>query len=223
MDGIIPADARSTLEAKSISSCCQDHPRGCGEHNTGDEHDATLNGSSPRMRGARFCCCSWCISRRIIPADAGSTTCTATWPHAARDHPRGCGEHLVADEQPIQLPGSSPRMRGALTPGPEEKKPERIIPADAGSTISMSSKSKKSKDHPRGCGEHIQLRCCINSGVGSSPRMRGAPWSKQAVRWRIGIIPADAGSTWTERKLRWNIWDHPRGCGEHLGRVRKSG
>ena len=58
-----------------------------------DPAPLTSDGSSPRMRGAPFSRRTWIIRRRIIPADAGSTSwCRATWT-ACADHPRGCGEH----------------------------------------------------------------------------------------------------------------------------------
>ena len=51
--GIIPADAGSTIPAKPGFYKDGDHPRGCGEHLI--EYSLSLfgQGSSPRMRGAR--------------------------------------------------------------------------------------------------------------------------------------------------------------------------
>ena len=71
--GIIPADAGSTTGACRAASLPTDHPRGCGEHVYMHMLWVVMQGSSPRMRGARL---SWVIflsSIRIIPADAGST------------------------------------------------------------------------------------------------------------------------------------------------------
>ena len=73
----------------------------------------------------------------------------------------------------------------------------RIIPADAGSTISRFTWTGLPEDHPRGCGEHRSL----NRRLG-------------LVMW---IIPADAGSTPSKRYRLSPRWDHPRGCGEHAG------
>ena len=78
----------------------------------------------------------WNGEKRIIPADAGSTTMSPRVTSLGWDHPRRCGEHLVADEQPIQLPGSSPQMRGARWPPDRMAGCLGIIPADAGSTYS---------------------------------------------------------------------------------------
>ena len=95
----------------------------------------------------------------------------------------------------------------------------RIIPADAGSTIFCRAISTLTKDHPRGCGEHAWLAHGFVDSLGSSPRMRGALFDAFHGREVDGIIPADAGSTRGEQVSVRLPQDHPRGCGEHRGRV----
>ena len=70
-----------------------DHPRGCGEHDTSHIRHVVEVGSSPRMRGALFVNLHAVVTERIIPADAGSTTCVSAPRRMSEDHPRGCGEH----------------------------------------------------------------------------------------------------------------------------------
>ena len=70
----------------------------------------------------------------IIPADAGSTQKSSAWWIDNKDHPRGCGEHINVSSSGIDLPGSSPRMRGARCIYWREPYCIWIIPADAGST-----------------------------------------------------------------------------------------
>ena len=131
---IIPADAGSTAPMAFEYSASRDHPRGCGEHQRTDNSTGAAPGSSPRMRGAlEFIECEL-GERGIIPADAGSTCPPDVAGCERRDHPRGCGEHPVADGAVRSHGGSSPRMRGAPI-GREYL----IIVAE---------------DHPRGCGEH---------------------------------------------------------------------
>ena len=91
--------------------------------------------------------------------------------------------------------GSSPRMRGALPRTNYIVCWEGIIPADAGSTDSLSLLGVGVGDHPRGCGEHMQASSIVACNSGSSPRMRGALWGGCANWPWTGIIPADAGST----------------------------
>ena len=70
---IIPADAGSTAPGMPTGVSVEDHPRGCGEHLVADNPREYVEGSSPRMRGARVQLIEWAPQGRIIPADAGST------------------------------------------------------------------------------------------------------------------------------------------------------
>ena len=91
-----------------------------------------------------------------------------------------------------------------------------IIPADAGSTVSLDCEFCVFVDHPRGCGEHLIVTSCCVVTIGSSPRMRGARFEQVAKTVAPRIIPADAGSTVLEVSGEFLAADHPRGCGEHL-------
>ena len=91
----------------------------------------------------------------------------------------------------------------------------RIIPADAGSTMSYPRFTIFCWDHPRGCGEHVERRLKAGFGQGSSPRMRGAPNRTRGTQTIKRIIPADAGSTLRSAYPEKRGQDHPRGCGEH--------
>ena len=213
---IIPADAGSTHLYHPYYPHTPDHPRGCGEHNTKRQQMDIQQGSSPRMRGAQSSDASVSSLTGIIPADAGSTAGGRCPGCPSGDHPRGCGEHLVQDlgERPCR--GSSPRMRGALSPritvyqvvGGSSPRMRGalgyphgwrigvgIIPADAGSTAPNATVPGKTQDHPRGCGEHATLKPDAKGLAGSSPRMRGARDRRALQRDRYRIIPADAGST----------------------------
>ena len=172
-----------------------DHPRGCGEHALVSYPVLCHGGSSPRMRGAheQF----WPVRQvgGIIPADAGSTSCDHDTDYHTKDHPRGCGEHWYCNAVLVEERGSSPRMRGAPTHPGRRDNPQRIIPADAGSTAFTFIRYSFLGDHPRGCGEHIRDGRISVGTPGSSPRMRGAPFWSARTWFRLRIIPADAGST----------------------------
>ena len=196
---IIPADAGSTNETGEVSEGVRDHPRGCGEHWRRSSMRCPGYGSSPRMRGA---------PTRTSPSNRRN------W-----DHPRGCGEHFGHGSRERHHRGSSPRMRGAPMDGDGTKVQLRIIPADAGSTMSRTSRCRQGQDHPRGCGEHSRTQPPDCASMGSSPRMRGAPVFTNIEFFRTGIIPADAGST-VGPLAHYSInADHPRGCGEHEGLI----
>ena len=149
------------------------------------------------MRGAHHRPAGQHLRRGIIPADAGSTVeSNHNW-SAVKDHPRGCGEHNRPSETPGSQKGSSPRMRGAHEDGGQLMDKIRIIPADAGSTTGQPSTCEHTRDHPRGCGEHLARPIDHWNLVGSSPRMRGALVAYDRIMTRARIIPADAGSTIT--------------------------
>ena len=107
------------------------------------------------MRGALVLVTITAWVAGIIPADAGSTMSSHVVAWYNEDHPRGCGEHLSSLELICIVPGSSPRMRGALEAGEYIDSPNRIIPADAGSTTAAAMGLTADRDHPRGCGEHL--------------------------------------------------------------------
>ena len=86
-------------------------------------------------------------------------------------------------------------MRGARPYGDTTVFWLRIIPADAGSTVLGFWDVKIWQDHPRGCGEHVDIIKTEKACTGSSPRMRGARVKDTKDHEWSGIIPADAGST----------------------------
>ena len=134
VQGIIPADAGSTVRSCGPATVWEDHPRGCGEHLISNCSRNATRGSSPRMRGAPSAPAVEAATIRIIPADAGSTTRTSGRTGRRWDHPRGCGEHCDGWVASDRLEGSSPRMRGAQESPTIPVIFSRIIPADAGST-----------------------------------------------------------------------------------------
>ena len=152
-------------------------------------------GSSPRMRGARLEPTMGSGWLGIIPADAGSTRTAHASSGTTQDHPRGCGEHYLRWNGEDDMPGSSPRMRGARSSTLAQLWIVRIIPADAGSTFWLYITLSLTKDHPRGCGEHFMGSTRQTPSRGSSPRMRGARIPGHVRIRGVRIIPADAGST----------------------------
>ena len=71
------------------------------------------------------------------------------------------------------------------------------------------------RDHPRVCGEHLDLYVNPLLSLGSSPRMRGTHWLDGFANVESGIIPAYAGNTHIMVGYLAGTEDHPRVCGEH--------
>ena len=131
----------------------------------------------------------------IIPAYAGNTRMRTAIRPRAWDHPRVCGEHGWPKLIHGVNVGSSPRMRG--TPARLRRSAIRkgIIPAYAGNTAMRRPPTCAPRDHPRVCGEHLDIMPGDRIQAGSSPRMRGTPpYSTVAINGD-GIIPAYAGNT----------------------------
>ena len=151
----------------------------------------------------------------IIPAGAGLTSPCRILACRGRDHPRGCGAHFIVAEDVVGGEGSSPRVRGSLEATQATIAPQGIIPAGAGLTGLSTARSNQSRDHPRGCGAHIDTRRELEKKGGSSPRVRGSLVLGCLGRHPPGIIPAGAGLTCTSSTSRTAARDHPRGCGAH--------
>ena len=132
--GIIPAYAGSTRADPRVTELQGDHPRIRGEHDTPLTNVTPFTGSSPHTRGARPTPSTPEESIWIIPAYAGSTCRRCRKRLRARDHPRIRGEHRLSGLYTGDGQGSSPHTRGARSGVHRHRRPERIIPAYAGST-----------------------------------------------------------------------------------------
>ena len=87
-----------------------------------------------------------------------------------------------------------------------------------GTPLLMISRLRLIRDHPRVCGEHSTSSKPPLVVSGSSPRMRGTPFTHFSRVERVGIIPAYAGNTFKLCNVSWDMGDHPRVCGEHRKR-----
>ena len=196
-------------------------------------------GSSPLTRGARICPGTLLGMAGLIPAHAGSTRVGNRCISSRRAHPRSRGEHHITKAQLEDLIGSSPLTRGApspplgsgpaggsspLTRGAQQQKCLNsgfggLIPAHAGSTVTLSSPSSAMRAHPRSRGEHGTLNIADQESRGSSPLTRGARFQLGACAPVGGLIPAHAGSTRRIRPALVLSPAHPRSRGEHLDRT----
>ena len=93
---------------------------------------------------------------------------------------------------------------------------ERFIPAPAGNSLSIGSRSTLPSVHPRACGEQMVIQRFGSPPTGSSPRLRGTVDSHGLELGRHRFIPAPAGNS---NKARFSVSRetvHPRACGEQL-------
>ncbi len=155
----------------------------------------SIRGSPPQVRGKLTAIPLSARSMRITPAGAGKTH--AGWGDNLldKDHPRRCGENVIAIcTQSVDM-GSPPQVRGK--PVTKQLWPRRvgITPAGAGKTGFASPSCRILKDHPRRCGENStrNRRCFVS--LGSPPQVRGKLSCGISGGSGAGITPAGAGKT----------------------------
>ena len=153
------------------------------------------------------------MGERIIPAHAGQTTRVYRKHVETADHPRACGANRRCAMVRQLAYGSSPRMRGKLSPTTSRYNFPRIIPAHAGQTAPYVHRTFCRADHPRACGANGGANCRRWHAIGSSPRMRGKHAVAGAARRVVRIIPAHAGQTSGLTYPMPSVADHPRACG----------
>ena len=110
--GNIPAYAGKTFVRQSRPLARSEHPRVCGENMGFRVRESRPVGTSPRMRGKLPQQHAGRNPRRNIPAYAGKTQGSNTSGQAPKEHPRVCGENMVASPGRQRGTGTSPRMRG---------------------------------------------------------------------------------------------------------------
>ena len=177
----------------------RDHPRIRGEHESQEDYDAFVQGSSPHTRGTPMTPLTVWGLRGIIPAYAGSTQARRRRRCHSWDHPRIRGEHIIGGGPAGLTAGSSPHTRGARLRRAQRCGAPGIIPAYAGSTAACINQSEVSWDHPRIRGEHAAMTLDVYADLGSSPHTRGAQVGQAENVGFLRIIPAYAGSTPSSR------------------------
>ena len=152
------------------------------------------SGSSPRWRGRRLS--PHCHRRlaRLIPALAGTTLQLRPGRSLTQAHPRAGGDDSRRHPCTVAYRGSSPRWRGRPVQGLTGFVNLGLIPALAGTTSPVTSRTASSRAHPRAGGDD-----------GSTP-----PQALVAS----GLIPALAGTTRQEIAGEPSTQAHPRAGGD---------
>ena len=132
-------------------------------------------GSSPLTRGKPSSGTAQACHIRLIPAHAGKTLQRLVIISMQAAHPRSRGEnHLRGLGDPLPG-GSSPLTRGKRGVYGVAAFHERLIPAHAGKTASMTGLVSMSPAHPRSRGENRESNQRRSQEAGSSPLTRGKP------------------------------------------------
>ena len=172
-------------------------------------------GSPPQVRGKPLYICQAFFAPRITPAGAGKTGFLVVCTEQAEDHPRRCGENLLATTTPTAMTGSPPQVRGKLISTVLQGITQRITPAGAGKTPADRAFGPEVKDHPRRCGENRLGGFFRLPPRGSPPQVRGKLFMLGKRIGNAGITPAGAGKTNHPQGFDLLRRDHPRRCGEN--------
>ena len=105
-------------------------------------------------------------------------------------------------------------MRGKVPHLPAITSRARITPAYAGKSSVYLPCSRGCTDHPRLCGEKIQMHRIPLTVTGSPPPMRGKEMERCSHDAGVRITPAYAGKRYSHSCPSPCHRDHPRLCGE---------
>ena len=192
---ITPACAGNRCRCWPGSPPRRDHPRVCGEQQTGCGAERQGGGSPPRVRGTGVDNSCSLICSRITPACAGNRRRTAPYCYPYKDHPRVCGEQMSPWEKARENIGSPPRVRGTAIRGSLPPCRRRITPACAGNRLVQHLLHASGEDHPRVCGEQASPTALPPASVGSPPRVRGTVRTVPNSGLSKRITPACAGNS----------------------------
>ena len=129
-------------------------------------------------------------------------------------HPRVCGEQKSVPGIRSISSGSSPRVRGTVSPTLHRGGRVRFIPACAGNRRLWRSGVISATVHPRVCGEQKPRKRRAADPSGSSPRVRGTVVFPFLVQFAARFIPACAGNRHQRAVISTSSAVHPRVCGE---------
>ena len=150
----------------------------------------------------------------ITPACAGKSCISVRLSGLRGDHPRMCGEKESIIGGYVSTVGSPPHVRGKANIGRSFLHVRGITPAYAGKRMETMTRRHAVGDHPRVCGEKVDLARMPASKPGSPPRMRGKDFWHYADNYATGITPAYAGKSAQLEGASPLAQDHPRVCGE---------
>ena len=153
---------------------------------------------------------------RFIPTHVGNTASHLLLISIWTVHPHACGEHeRVTDKIDIAV-GSSPRMWGTLSPGPDPGLNRRFIPTHVGNTNYVLGRTFAGTVHPHACGEHGRGAQSIVAHFGSSPRMWRTLDNGLDDFPAFRFIPTHVGNTLHTDQFVCHASVHPHACGEHI-------
>ena len=145
----------------------------CGEKSACPSEMRKFVGSPPRVRGEDIPKAQLVIADRITPACAGRSPADRSFSAGVEDHPRVCGEKWQGVVNIFGGLGSPPRVRGEVAVLARAPALVGITPACAGRRLDICTFLLDFEDHPRVCGEKVDVGASSVLRGGSPPRVRG--------------------------------------------------
>ena len=118
--------------------------------------------------------------------------------------------------------GTPPRGGDDLLRGLGDCYLSRTTPACAGTIRISRRRYPRCRDHPRVCGDNLNLQYKRRHQIGSPPPVRGRHRRHERVGHQRRTTPACAGTTCAVRSSRRATSDHPRMRGEDITATRRA-
>ena len=133
----------------------------------------------------------------------------------AAAHPRSRGENTVEGAITAGANGSSPLTRGKPRRILRRERRPGLIPAHAGKTGPATRTQRRSRAHPRSCGENTRKMGFAAIVAGSSPLTRGKQAASRGCCVAARLIPAHARKTPARPEPQASARAHPHSHGEN--------
>ena len=192
------------------------HPRAYGERSLTKSDKASIDGSSPCIRGTAISAEPTTDRTRFIPVHTGNGTAGKAPPCAYPVHPRAYGERKKLVSPADDGDGSSPCIRGTEFPPFHGPVCQRFIPVHTGNGVFMFRTKRSVTVHPRAYGERTSVDVGEGFSFGSSPCIRGTVCKSFYFLKRIRFIPVHTGNGYNSSVRSPSVTVHPRAYGERL-------
>ena len=209
----LPACAGEPRRIPAARSARREPPRVCGGTLYPELASRIERGTSPRVRGNHKGSSVVEGEWRNLPACAGEPAPAPPAQGPVPEPPRVCGGTPERHTRARPAGGTSPRVRGNPPVSRTARPDTRNLPACAGEPSGAREKNIPSKEPPRVCGG-TPTNCWIWwAARGTSPRVRGNPWSTALGDATVRNLPACAGEPGLAGGNLCRPTEPPRVCG----------
>ncbi len=154
-----------------------------------------LAGSSQCIRGTERRKRRDSGQRRFIPVHTGNRPGNLRLNLISAVHPRAYGEQEYEKVTAISDSGSSPCIRGTVSPRRSVVRRDRFIPVHTGNSLQRNMLQRVGAVHPRAYGEQFTASRTRVTTIGSSPCIRGTADWRRSCTPHPRFIPVHTGNS----------------------------